>query len=127
MTIFNRNWFRIAFLFVGLTTLFTSCYSVRLVSTHGAYMPCQTGIEPECIEDHGNFYRDKRVVVIDTVVKSSAFIDKIGLKVQQSGCETGKLFSVEYKNTFGGSLLYLVSFGSKRKVRIKYVCMKPEN
>lgn len=112
---------------IGLLLLLTSCYSVRLVSTHGAPMPCQSGIEKHCKEDHGNFYRDKAVVVIDTVVKSSLFTEDIGMRIQRSGCETGKLFSVEYKNTLGGSLLYLVTFGSKRKVRIKYICMKPEN
>ncbi len=124
MTTSTKKMFQITFLLVGILTLFASCYSVRLVSTHGAPNPCQTGVEPDCMEDLGNFYRDKRVVVIDTVVKAGVTTDDIGIRVQRSGCETGKLFSVEYKNTFGGSLLYLVTFGSKRKVKIKYICMK---
>ncbi len=127
MTISAKNWFQIALIGIGVFTLFTSCYSVRLVSTHGAPMPCQSGIDENCKEDQGNFYRDKRVVVIDTVIKAGVTTDDIGIRIQRSGCEAGKLFSVEYKNTFGGSLLYLVTFGNKRKVKIKYICMKPEN
>jgi len=90
-------------------------------------MPCQSGIDEGCIEDQGNFYRDKQVIVIDTVLKASITTDHIQIQVQREWCPSGKIFSVEYKNTFGGSLLYLLSFGSKRKVKIKYICIKPEN
>ncbi|WP_152537348.1 hypothetical protein [Aquimarina pacifica] len=107
--------------------LCSSCYSVRLVSTHGAPMTCQSGIDEECPDTMGNYYRDKRVIVLDTVIKSGIMIQDIGMRTQRLGCESGKLFSVEYKNTFGGALLYLVTFGNKRKVKIKYICMKPEN
>lgn len=127
MTTFIKNRSHVLFMIIGVLLLFTSCYSVRLVSTKGAPMPCQSGIDENCPEDQGNFYRDKRVVVLDTIIKASIAVDDIGIRVQRFGCETGKLFSVEYKNTFGGSLLYLITFGSKRKVKIKYVCMKPEN
>ncbi len=116
---------KIVFLLIFLMCV--SCYSVRLVSTQGAAMTCQSGIDEECPETMGNYYRDKRVIVLDTVIKSGIMVDDIGMRVQRFGCESGKLFSVEYKNTFGGALLYLVSFGNKRKVKIKYVCMKPEN
>ncbi len=98
----------------------SSCYSVRLVSTHGAPMP------PDEME-RDDWYRDKYVVELDTVIKASITTDDITFKVLQDGCETGKLFSVEYKNTFGGSLLYIFTFGNKRKVKLKYVCMKPED
>lgn len=97
-----------------------SCYSVRIVSTHGTPMP-------PFDMDRDDWYRDKMIVEIDTVLKTGVGIDDITFKVQQENCETGKLFSVEYKNTFGGSLLYLITFGNKRKVKLKYVCMKPEN
>ena len=100
--------------------LVSSCYSVRILSTKGAPMP------PEEMS-RDDWYRDKMVVEIDTVVKAGITTDDIAFRVLGEGCETGKLFSVEYKNTFGGSLLYVVTFGSKRKVKLKYVCMKPEN
>ena len=100
--------------------LLSSCYSVRIVSTKGSPMP-----PDEMTRD--DWYRDKMVVEIDTVIKAGITTDDIAFRVLREGCETGKLFSVEYKNTFGGSLLYFISFGSKRKVKLKYVCMKPEN
>lgn len=106
--------------FALLTFLFVSCYSVRIVSTKGAPMPSDRF-------ERDDWYRDKMVVEIDTIVKAGVAIDEITFRVLKEGCETGKLFSVEYKNTFGGSLLYLVTFGNKRKVVLKYVCMKPEN
>jgi hypothetical protein len=77
--------------------------------------------------ERDDWYRDKMVVEIDTVIKAGITTEDISFRVLREGCETGKLFSVEYKNTFGGSLLYLITFGNKRKVKLKYVCMKPEN
>ncbi len=105
---------------LSIFLLFISCYSVKLVSTNGAPNP-----DPN--NDSDDDYRNKRVIVLDTVIKAGTTTDAIGFKTQRDGCESGKLHSVEYKNTLGGSLLYLITFGSKRKVRIKYVCMKPEN
>jgi hypothetical protein len=84
-------------------------------------------VEDENFEEEGDFYKDKMYTVLDTVVKSSIFTDNISIPTKRAKCESGKLFSIEYKNTFGGSLLYLVTFGSKRKVRITYVCMKKDN
>ncbi len=119
MTPFTTSHFRNMLLCIGMLLLFTSCYSVRLISTNGAPMPDQN--------DRDDFYRDKKVVVLDTVIKANIAIDDITIPVKRLGCQSGKLFSVEYKDTFGGNLLYLITFGSKRKVKIKYVCMKPEN
>jgi len=102
-----------------ITVIWTSCYSVRLVSTKGAPMPDQN--------ERDDFYRDKKVIELDTIINANIAVDNITIPVRRLNCETGKLFSVEYKNTFGGNLLYLITFGSKRKVKIKYVCMKPEN
>lgn len=104
--------------------VFQSCYTVRLVSTHGTPMP--VAVEEENFHEEGDFYKDKMFTILDTVVSSSIFTDKISIPTKSAKCESGKLFSIEYKNTFGGSLLYLVTFGSKRKVRITYVCMKKE-
>lgn len=81
---------------------------------------------PEQFE-RDDWYRDKMVVEIDTIIKAGITVDDITFRVLKADCETQKLFSVEYKNTFGGGLLYLVTFGKKRRVKLKYVCMKPEN
>ena len=108
------------FVFATPLFLFTSCYSVRIMSTKGAPMPPME-------MDRDDWYRDKMVVELDTVLKAGTFTDDITFRVLRDNCESGKLYSVEYKNTFGGSMLYLVSFGNKRKVKVKYVCMKPEN
>lgn len=105
--------------------LFQSCYTVRLVSTHGT--PMSVPVEAENFPEEGDFYKDKMFTVLDTVVSSSIFTDNISIPTKREKCASGKLFSIEYKNTFSGSLLYLVTFGSKRKVRITYVCMKKEN
>ncbi len=105
---------------VLLCLFFLSCYSVKLVSVNG--IP-----NPDPNNDSDNGYRNQRVIVLDTIVKAGSTTDVISIRTQREGCESGKLHSVEYKNTFGGSLLYLITFGSKRKVRIKYVCNKIEN
>ncbi|MBQ4819265.1 hypothetical protein [Aquimarina sp. MMG016] len=103
-----------------LVLLCFSCYSVKIVSTMGTP-------NPDPMNDNDDDYRNKRVIILDTVIKAGTTTDAIGLRTQREGCSSGKLHSVEYKNTFGGSLLYLVTFGNKRKVRVKYVCMKTEN
>lgn len=107
------------FFLMLILLLFQSCYSVRLVSTKGAPMP-------PIDMDRDDWYRDKWVIEIDTIIKAGTLIDEITFKVGGEACESGKLFSVEYKDTFGGNLLYLVTFGSRRKVKLLYVCMKPD-
>ena len=104
------------FCMVGLT----SCYSVRIVNSQGT-------VHPDPLSERTDFYRDKMVFELDTIVKASAFIDEVTFIASGNHCPSGKLFSVEYKNSLGASLLYLVTFGSKRKVKLKYVCLKPEN
>ncbi|CAM3613892.1 hypothetical protein ZORO111903_09765 [Zobellia roscoffensis] len=99
--------------------LLQSCYTTRLVSTHGVPMP------PETMEGQ-DWYRDKMYGEYTAVVKTSVLTDGMMIKVPKDKCESGKLFSVEFTDTFGGNLLYLVTFGSRRKVKIKYVCMLPD-
>ncbi len=119
MKISIKTWFRFLRVLI-IALLLTSCYSVRIVSTHGTP-------NPDPINDSDDDYRNKRVIVLDTVIKGGITTSVLEFKTARNGCKSGKLHSVEYKNTFGGSLLYLVTFGNKRKVKIKYVCMKPEN
>lgn len=96
-----------------------SCYTTRLVSTHGVPMP------PETMEGQ-DWYRDKMYGEYTAVVKTSLLTDGMMIKVPKDKCESGKLFSVEFTDTFGGNLLYMVTFGTRRKVKIKYVCMIPD-
>ncbi|MGB5943099.1 MAG: hypothetical protein WBG71_09475 [Leeuwenhoekiella sp.] len=110
------------FLPLLLVLLLQSCYTVRLTSTKGAPMPA-TLINDEDDDD----YRGFMVTEIDTVLSRGAFEEVTQFPASSPFCETGELWSVEFKNTFGGSLLYLVTLGSKRKVKLRYVCMKPEN
>lgn len=114
------------FVFCLSMLVLQSCYTVRLVSTRGAPEPGQH--EDEELDDAGvgDFYKDKTYSVVDTVVPSSIFTESLQLPTQKANCASGELFSVEYKNTFGGSLLYLATFGGKRKVKITYVCMKEQ-
>jgi len=80
----------------------------------------------ETPNEAGDFYEDKMYTVVETVIPSSVFNDKTTIPTAKEKCPSGKLYSVEYKNTFGGSLLYLISFGTKRKVKITYVCMEKD-
>lgn len=94
----------------------SSCYSVRIVNKEGTP-------EPDPLNNSGNFYKGKKVHVIDTT---------ISLKLQEGEfflierCPSGGFYSVEYRVTFGGVLLSAITFGKKRKVKIKYVCLKEQ-
>ena len=94
--------------------LFSSCYSVRVMNKDG--IP-----ESDPLNTSGDFYKEKKVHVVDTV---------ISLKPQEGEftlierCPSGGCYSFEYRVTFGGLLLNTITFGRKREVKIKYVCLK---
>jgi hypothetical protein len=102
--------------FLVLILVLSSCYSTVLTSTHGVPNPD--------FNERKDFFRDKFVVEFDTVLKAGATIDYTVIKTRRKGCPSGKLHSVEFKNSFGGVMLYLVTLGSRRKVSIKYTCMQ---
>ncbi len=108
-----NNLFRLLHIFTALA-LFSSCYSVRVVSRNG--VP-----EPDFANTYQDFYRNKQLHVIDTTIR---------LKLQDGefslikDCGSTGFFSFEYRNTLGGVLLSAVTFGKVRKVRVKYVCLK---
>jgi hypothetical protein len=62
---------------------------------------------------------------MDTIVKVKLTTDESPINIRD--CDSGGLHTIEYKNTFGGILLYLVTFGRKRVVKVKYVCLKESN
>lgn len=102
-----------------LSLLLTSgCYSVRLQTTTGIPMP-------DPINERTDFYRNMLVIEKDTVIRLGALEKEFTLLIKD--CESGALHTVEYRNTFGGLLLSAITFGKRRKVKIKYVCIKPSN
>jgi hypothetical protein len=98
--------------------LFSSCYSVRLKNVYGDPMP-------DPVSDRTDFYRMQEVQEIDTVVTIKVTDKDFTMLLKE--CGTAGIHTVEYRNTFGGVLLSAVTFGRKRRVRVKYVCMKPTN
>ncbi|WP_420572708.1 hypothetical protein [Kordia sp.] len=103
---------------VLICCLFSSCYSVRLKNVYG-------DPEPDPLNDSKDYYRYMKVREIDTAITIKATDKDFTMLLKQ--CGPSGIHTVEYRNTFGGVLLSAVTFGRKRKVRVKYVCMKPQN
>lgn len=100
--------------------LFQSCYSVRLRSVEGAY-------EPEVPLIREDYYRGMAVTELDTTISINLTTKDFTLLIKKSDlCPSGKLHTVEYRNTLGSVLLSAITFGRKRRVKIKYVCMKED-
>lgn len=95
----------------------TACYSFRLTNQNGTGVP-----DPFHVEE--GFYQYKEVHVIDTVLKLKPE-EKIPMLIET--CETGGFHTIEVKHTMGGILLSAVTFGRRRRVKVKYVCLKPLN
>lgn len=109
------------FLLAMSILLLTSCYSVRLRNVNGAP-------ELDPFSDRDDYYRGMAVVELDTVINMKLTSKDFTLLIKESDlCESGKMNIVEYRNTFGGLLLSAITFGRKRKVKIKYVCEKLQN
>ena len=104
-----------------ISLLMCSCYSVRLVSTEGAP-------QKDPFSERDDKFRDLSVVEKDTVIKVSITTGSFDYLIKKDKlCKSGKLHSVEYRSTFGGVLLSAITFGTRRKMKVKYVCMKPTN
>ena len=92
--------------------LMQSCYSVRLVNQNGS-------AESDPLNNEPGFYRGKLVHEIDTVLRMKKE-DKMVLNL----CETGGFHSVEYRVSFGMTLLRLFTFGRVKKIKVKITCLK---
>ncbi len=66
--------------------------------------------------------RGMKVNVIDTVLNLSA-TDEIPLFIQD--CGEVAFYRVQVSQTLSGIVLHTISLGRKRKVNVKYVCIKP--
>jgi hypothetical protein len=91
----------------------TSCYSVRFQVEHGQPEPADNEIEG---------YEGYNVHTLDTVVTRKITTGTHYFNI--SKCPSQALHTVEYKPTFGGILLNTITFGRKKRVKIKYVCIK---
>lgn len=101
-----------------ILVLFQSCYSVRIRSVEGAH-------EPEFPLVRDDYYRGMQVIELDTVITISATSKDFTYLIKRSDlCPSAMLHTIEYRNTLGSVLLSGITFGRKRKVKIKYVCMK---
>ena len=112
-----KNPFRKLFIATALTVVLSSCYSVRVVNRDA--VP-----EPDPLNTSGDFYKGKKVHVLDTVIKLKPQEGEFTLIEK---CVTQGFYSFEYRVTFGGVLLNTVTFGRKRQVKIKYVCLKQDD
>lgn len=101
--------------------MLSSCYSVRLVSAEGAP-------QKDPFSERDDKFRDLQVIEKDTIIKVNITTGSFDYLVKKNKlCKSGKLHSVEYRNTFGGVLLSAVTLGTRRKMKVKYVCMKRTN
>lgn len=115
---FTKVFFFLVFILFSSALLLQGCYSVRLRSVEGAY-------EPEVPLVREDYYRGMAVTELDTTISINATTKDFTLLIKRSElCPSAKLHTVEYRNTFGGVLLSAITFGRKRRVKIKYVCMK---
>ena len=99
-----------------VTLLFTmsSCYSVRVVSTGTP--------EPDALNTSTHaLYRFKKVHVLDTVISLKVLEGDFHLTRK---CNSGGFYSFEYRVSLGSVLLGAVTFSKKRRVNIKYICLK---
>lgn len=100
---------------------FTSCYSVRLRSVNGV-------MQPDPASNRDDYYRGVKVVELDTIVRIDPVSKDFTFLIKATNaCKTGKLHTIEFKNTFNGLLLNTVTFGRQRRLKVKYVCMKSSN
>ena len=101
--------------------LLHSCYSIRLVSTEGAP-------QKDPFSDRDDRYRDLQVIQKDTVIRVNITTGGFDYLVKKEKfCKSGKLHSIEFRSTLGGILWSAFTLGTRRKMKVKYVCMKPIN
>jgi len=93
------------------------CYSIRIGNKVETATPDPTNNEP-------GFYRQKEVVVIDTVVNLGLIENEV---MTLERCPSGCFHSVEFRATLGGVLLNFITFGKKKLIKVKYVCLKDSN
>ena len=98
-----------------------SCYSVRFVSINGDE-------QPDPLSERRDYFRDMQVIELDTILTAKVTTEDINYLIKESSaCKSGRIHTIEVRNTFGAVLLAGITFGRKRKVKIKYVCQLETN
>lgn len=92
----------------------SSCYTVRFQVHNGVPETEDSDSEDPLA---GQMFREKKMVVNRKMLQGNDFFTI-------KDCESGSLHTIEYKTTFGGLMLYLITFGRNKEVKIKYVCTK---
>jgi hypothetical protein len=104
-----------------LATLFAfmqSCsYSIIVSNQRGT-------AQPDPLNQELGFYNRKEVKTIDTVVNLSLLQDRV---MVIPSCPEGGFHSIEYKITFGAMLRNTFTFGKRKSIKVKYVCLKDQN
>lgn len=95
----------------------SSCYSIRIASKEGVPEPSVLGT------DEVGFYADKAFTVLDTTIKLKIY-ENDAMFIES--CDSDGLYSVEYRIRFIDLIWNALTFGTQKKVRVKYVCLKPE-
>ncbi len=95
-------------------TLLTSCYTVRFMVSNGVPETEDSDSEDPLA---GQQWREKKMVVNRKILNGNEFFTI-------KDCDSGSLHTIEYKTTFGGILLYIITFGTNKEVKIRYVCTK---
>ena len=105
-------------LLILLALVLPSCYSIRIANIHGTAQTNAMGSGEE------GYWADKEMHVIDTTVSMKIYEhDAMFLE----GCESGGFHAVEYRVTFGDVLWNALTLGTRKKVRVRYVCVKPQS
>ena len=99
---------------LGLIVTMVSCYTVRFQVDNGVGEKKDSDSEDPLKE---LLFREKKMVVNRGVLQGKEFFTI-------DDCAAGSLHTVEYKTTFGGLLLYVITFGRNKQVKIRYVCTK---
>ncbi len=106
------------FIVTGLIIIGQSCsYSIRISNQKGTP-------EPDPLNHELGFYNGVKVTPIDTVVSLSLLENNV---MVIPACPSGGFHSVEYKITFGAMLRNTFTFGKRKSIKVKYVCLKDSN
>ena len=102
----------------AVALLFQACsYSIIISNKRGTAEPDPANIQK-------GFYINKQVTQVDTVVKLGVVEDGV---MYLQDCASGGLHSVEYKITFGAMLRNTFTFGKRKSIKAKCVCLKDSN
>lgn len=98
---------------ISLLFLLNSCYTLQFKVENGVGEPEDT--ETEVPWEAGHLVR-KRYETIKSKIHNQDNIINI------KDCESGSIYAIEYKSTFGGILLSVVTFGTRKAAKLRYIC-----